>query len=105
MRADGAERGLMSTNRKGGQPLISSGLPALFGGGQGQNRTADTGIFSPVLYQLSYLPKPGGKAESLEPRADEQSMQTDLPANPGRAKNEAYGTEIALGCQAELTRG
>ena len=24
-------------------------------GGQGQNRTADTGIFSPLLYQLSYL--------------------------------------------------
>ncbi len=28
-----------------------------FGGGQGRNRTADTGIFSPVLYRLSYLPK------------------------------------------------
>ena len=25
------------------------------GGGQGQNRTADTEIFSPLLYQLSYL--------------------------------------------------
>jgi hypothetical protein len=24
-------------------------------GGQGQNRTADTRIFSPLLYQLSYL--------------------------------------------------
>ena len=24
-------------------------------GGQGQNRTADTGIFSPLLYLLSYL--------------------------------------------------
>ncbi len=24
-------------------------------GGQGQNRTVDTGIFSPLLYQLSYL--------------------------------------------------
>ena len=28
--------------------------PVLFGG-QGQNRTADTRIFSPLLYQLSYL--------------------------------------------------
>ncbi len=27
------------------------------GGGQGRNRTADTGIFSPLLYQLSYLAK------------------------------------------------
>src|SRR5256712_5412976 len=26
--------------------------------GQGQNRTADTRIFSPLLYQLSYLAKP-----------------------------------------------
>ena len=26
-------------------------------GGQGQNRTADTRIFSPLLYRLSYLAK------------------------------------------------
>jgi hypothetical protein len=26
--------------------------------GQGQNRTADTRIFSPLLYQLSYLAAP-----------------------------------------------
>lgn len=26
-------------------------------GGRGQNRTADTRIFSPLLYQLSYLAK------------------------------------------------
>ena len=26
-----------------------------YNGGQGQNRTADTGIFSPLLYRLSYL--------------------------------------------------
>ncbi len=29
--------------------------PAHLNGGQGQNRTADTGIFSPLLYRLSYL--------------------------------------------------
>ena len=29
-------------------------------GGQGQNRTADTRIFSPLLYQLSYLADEGG---------------------------------------------
>ncbi len=28
---------------------------AVLGGGQGRSRTADTGIFSPLLYQLSYL--------------------------------------------------
>ncbi len=31
----------------------AQGLPGH--GGQGQNRTADTGIFSPLLYRLSYL--------------------------------------------------
>ena len=31
-------------------------LLCFFGsGGQTQNRTGDTGIFSPLLYQLSYL--------------------------------------------------
>jgi hypothetical protein len=30
-------------------------------GGQGQNRTADTVIFSHVLYQLSYLAIVGGR--------------------------------------------
>ena len=29
--------------------------PESTNGGQGQNRTADTGIFSPLLYRLSYL--------------------------------------------------
>jgi hypothetical protein len=30
-------------------------LSACFNGAEGQNRTADTGIFSPLLYRLSYL--------------------------------------------------
>ena len=30
------------------------------GSGQGRNRTADTRIFSPLLYQLSYLARGGG---------------------------------------------
>ena len=30
-------------------------MPCMQNGGQGQNRTADTRIFSPLLYQLSYL--------------------------------------------------
>lgn len=36
-------------------------------GGQGRNRTADTWIFSPVLYQLSYLATPLVGAAGLEP--------------------------------------
>ena len=34
-------------------------------GGQGQNRTADTRIFSPLLYQLSYLAIFSGVAKRL----------------------------------------
>ena len=30
-------------------------------GAWGRNRTADTGIFSPLLYQLSYPGEPDGK--------------------------------------------
>ncbi len=30
-------------------------------GGQGRNRTTDTRIFSPLLYQLSYLAAGGGR--------------------------------------------
>ena len=33
-------------------------------GGQGRNRTADTRIFSPLLYQLSYLAIPEGWEEA-----------------------------------------
>ena len=36
---------------------------ALDDGAQGRNRTADTGIFNPLLYQLSYL----GKSEVSTP--------------------------------------
>ncbi len=36
---------------------VSGYKPAnpFIGGGQGRNRTTDTRIFSPLLYQLSYL--------------------------------------------------
>lgn len=35
--------------------LISEANPLVFFGGQGRNRTVDTRIFNPLLYQLSYL--------------------------------------------------
>jgi hypothetical protein len=38
--------------------LLSSYVVKSYPSGQGQNRTADTRIFSPLLYQLSYLAKP-----------------------------------------------
>ncbi len=33
-------------------------------GGQGRNRTNDTRIFSPLLYQLSYLARRGGMSRN-----------------------------------------
>lgn len=33
----------------------------MFGGAQGRNRTADTRIFSPLLYRLSYLGDSGSR--------------------------------------------
>ena len=52
----------------------SSGLKirvlGLFSSGQGQNRTADTRIFSPLLYQLSYLAATSRKL--IGPRAPNQ---------------------------------
>jgi hypothetical protein len=44
------ERAIARRNR---QKLSSFGH--FFAGGQGRNRTVDTRIFNPLLYQLSYL--------------------------------------------------
>ncbi len=35
-------------------PRLATSLPLHIKGGSGRNRTADTWIFSPLLYQLSY---------------------------------------------------
>ena len=35
-------------------PLEKVGFFVAVNGGRGRNRTADTGIFNPLLYQLSY---------------------------------------------------
>ena len=45
-------------------------------GGQGQNRTADTGIFSPLLYRLSYLATGALRQPAIRP-------------NTGRAVNHS----------------
>lgn len=36
--------------------MSPTGAFLLVNGGKGRNRTDDTGIFSPLLYRLSYLP-------------------------------------------------
>ena len=41
------------------QVVDAGNARVLLPNGQGQNRTADTRIFSPLLYQLSYLAEYG----------------------------------------------
>ena len=58
-----------------------------------------------MLYQLSYLPNPGVRAASREPRAANRiSVQPRglFVKIVVRRKNERYGTEICLECQVEL---
>jgi hypothetical protein len=43
----------VNANEKGVDPFWINPLQDL--GGQGRNRTTDTRIFNPLLYQLSYL--------------------------------------------------
>ena len=49
------QNGLAPIRRR--NPLIIKPLPPLFLSGQGESRTHDTRIFSPLLYYLSYLSK------------------------------------------------
>lgn len=42
-------------NTLGGSPFVVYQAVQGVGGGRGQNRTADTRIFNPLLYQLSYV--------------------------------------------------
>ncbi len=44
-------------------------------GGRGQNRTADTGIFNPLLYQLSY---PAGKETRIK-QVDPTGVKPECP--------------------------
>jgi hypothetical protein len=89
---------------------VTSAIPCFLGkcGAQGRNRTADTGIFSPLLYRLSYLREspyppplyqaeawgPGGK---LLPRTlSSRQPPTKLPALEVRTVTSALSG--ALSC-------
>jgi hypothetical protein len=80
-------------------------------GGQGRNRTADTGIFNPLLYQLSYLAKrvvalalrcadgaaaEGGVLQRLD-GGESSTNRLDAPRFRIRQGNE-IGTIIAAIC-------
>ena len=45
-------------------------------GGQGWNRTSDTGIFSPLLYRLSYLAVSWENGERCIKAIDPQGVKT-----------------------------
>jgi len=62
--------------KRDGEENTNACISSRSNGGQGQNRTADTGIFSPVLYRLSYLPNPEVRAKSRGP-------SLGSPASPG----------------------
>ena len=61
------------------------------GGAQGRNRTSDTRIFSPLLYQLSYLATvgvPGRTAGPLEgPELDPRGCPASRIAAPQNSMN------------------
>ncbi len=53
-RARGTNKGRRKAIRAESERILAS-VSFVFYGAQGRNRTTDTGIFSPLLYQLSYL--------------------------------------------------
>ena len=69
-------------------PFFSADLSASHHG-QGQNRTADTMIFSHVLYQLSYLAQTKNPPEPPEARTGKTRGQPDLPASRSRPLSRA----------------
>jgi hypothetical protein len=56
--------------------------------GQGRNRTGDTRIFNPLLYQLSYLANVEGRQSPSPPR---------LVKNSDAARRETSGPDTKLG--------
>ena len=54
------------------------------GGGETRNRTGDTRIFSPLLYQLSYLAEPKvDKNANLRPRVNRKALGEDVLEDVG----------------------
>jgi hypothetical protein len=58
-------------------------------GAQGRNRTTDTRIFSPLLYQLSYLGRPSAGAGRLY-----RKRCVPCPATPSFAASGAFLAEL-----------
>lgn len=65
------------------------------GSGQGRDRTADTWIFSPLLYQLSYLTQSAFFLWSCDPRA---LISRSRRHNLDDAQNLWKGQEMPQNC-------
>src|SRR5438445_5372720 len=63
--------------------------------GQGQNRTADTRIFSPLLYQLSYL---AGSNENSSATTGSASGGVNKPLTPAAHSGTNNGTQQRVHC-------
>lgn len=64
------------------RPGTWPGLLSLFDGGQGGNRTPDTGIFNPLLYRLSYLAARGANSTALRRGRQVLPLRATAPGSP-----------------------
>jgi hypothetical protein len=71
-------------------------------GAQGRNRTTDTGIFSPLLYQLSYL---GKWARSLPPRAPFVNRFQRLHRRKASPPSDDRSRALPCPCRARRPKG
>src|SRR5204863_9194559 len=92
-RAAGAAAGSgEGQNRTGGEPggrAVGGSRSAPSLDGEGQNRTADTTIFSRVLYQLSYLAGVGKASDERRDQGGGASRSRRLGARVPRASGGA----------------
>src|SRR5688572_10243610 len=92
-----------SSNRpivaRGTGTAFKTGISAEERGARGRNRTADTGIFSPLLYRLSY---PGMHEKSAAPKeAASRAIYALLPQCPVKLTDAPRGSRPCLGGQPE----
>src|SRR6266700_8382127 len=83
---DSLGRSFIGKTRFSGVPETALNVSGQVFGGQGRNRTTDTRIFSPLLYQLSYLAgpvRPGSPSARKEARIIRVGGQKSPPL--GRA--------------------
>src|SRR3546814_1615516 len=76
-------------------------------GGQGRNRTADTGIFNPLLYRLSYLaelrhPVAGRAGHDSDPRILAQAQASQESRHPQPRFDSTHATPRSEAHPSEL---